>query len=96
MWLRGVGYPYSVQEFIDFKSNNEYFPNGSAKDAFNEYSDGTLSIYNSNFKIIAQVHFKDMFPVSLSTIDFDATPDDINYVTAEVVFKYSIYDIVVL
>jgi len=95
-WLRGLGYPYSIQEFIDLKANNEYFPNASSKDSFNEYSDGTLSIYNSNFKIIAQVHFKDMFPVSLSTIDFDATPDDINYVTAEVTFKYSIYDIDVL
>lgn len=94
-WLRGLGYPYSVQEFIDLKASDKYFPDPSGKSPYNEYSDGSLAIYNSNYNIIAQVHFKDMFPVSLSTIDFDATPDDINYVTAEVIFKYSIYDIVV-
>jgi hypothetical protein len=95
-WLRGLGFPYSVQEFINLKQNDPYYPDPLVNSSFNEYSDGTLSIYNNNFNIIAQVNFKDMFPVSLSTIDFDATPEDINYVTAEVIFKYSIYDIVVL
>ena len=40
-----------------------------------------------------KVHFKDVFPVSLSPVEFDATMTDIDYVTAEVIFKYSIYDI---
>ena len=95
-WLRGLGFPESVQEFIDLKSNDEYSPDPSAKNALNEYSDATLFIYNSNFNEIAKVKFKDVFPVSLSTINFSATTDDINYVTAESTFKYSIYDIEVL
>jgi len=36
--------------------------------------------------------FKDVFPYSLSTISFDATDTDIDYFTAEVSFKYTIYD----
>ena len=95
-WLRGLGYPYSIQEHIDLKANDEYFPDNSTKSSYNEYSDATLSIYNSNFNIIAQVHFKDVFPISLSTVNFSAKETDINYVTASATFKYSIYDIVVL
>jgi len=95
-WLRGLGYPESIQEFIDLKANDEYFPNTTIKNSFNEYSDGTLTIYNSNFNPIVDVHFKGLFPTSLSTIKFDSKSTDINYVVAEVTFKYSIYDIIVL
>ena len=95
-WLRGLGFPESIQEFIDLKTSDTYSPDPSAKNALNEYSDATLFIYNSNFNEIAKVKFKDVFPVALSTINFSATTDDINYVTAEATFKYSIYDIEVL
>ena len=86
-WLRGLGFPESVQEFIDLKNNDTYSPDPSAKNALNEYSDATLFIYNSNFNEIAKVKFKDVFPVALSTINFSATTDDINYVTAEATIK---------
>ena len=42
-----------------------------------------------NFK----VKFLDMFPVSLSDLDFDATDGDIDYLTADVTFKYTLYNI---
>ena len=35
-----------------------------------------------------------MFPTSLSSLEFEATDMDINYFTAEVVFKYTVYNIV--
>ena len=38
-----------------------------------------------------KVTFRDMFPYSLSTIEFDAAVSDLEYVTAEVTFKYSLY-----
>jgi hypothetical protein len=43
-----------------------------------------------NFQII----FKDLFPYSLGTLTFDATDTDVRYFTADVSFKYSIYNIV--
>ena len=95
-WLKGLGFPESIQQFIDLKRGDEYTPEVGAKSALNEYSDATLIIYNSNFNEISKVHFKDVFPVSLSTIEFDATAGDINYVTATVTFKYSIYNIEVM
>ena len=56
------------------------------------FCDGTLHILNSNYRDIAMVQFKDLFPVSLSSLEFNATDDDINYFTAEATFKYSMYN----
>ena len=95
-WLRGLGYQDSVQEFIDLKKDDTYMPDPAAKNALNEYSDATLIVYNSNFNEIVKVKFRDVFPVSLSTINFDAGAGDIDYVTADATFKYSIYDIEVM
>jgi hypothetical protein len=95
-WIRALGYPESIQEFIDLKAKDPYNPDITAKNPLNEYSDASLFIYNSSFNQIARIDFKDVFPVSLSTVNFDATAQDINYVTAEVTFKYAIYNIVVL
>jgi hypothetical protein len=59
----------------------------------NIYSDGTLQILSSNLIAKFNVSFKDLFPYSLSTISFDATDTDIQYFTADVSFKYTIYNI---
>ena len=61
----------------------------------NELKNGNrYSILNSNFRTTANVKFKDLFPISLSSLDFDATLSDVEYFTAEVFFKYTIYNIV--
>ena len=39
------------------------------------------------------VNFKDLWPTSLTTLTFDATDTDIEYFTADVSFKYTMYNI---
>jgi hypothetical protein len=63
------------------------------QDGKEAYSDGTLRVLNSNYKETALVRFLDLFPVSITSLDFDATVADIQYFTAQVTFKYTIYDI---
>ena len=92
-WLRGLGYPDSLSEFAELKNEDKYIQDPSGRSPYNEYSDASLLIYNSSFNVIARVNFRDTFPVGLSPIKFDATQEDIKYVTAEATFKYSIYDI---
>ena len=55
--------------------------------------DGTLNVLSSSSTPNFKVKFLDMFPVSLSDLDFDATDSDIDYLTANVTFKYTIYNI---
>ena len=92
-WLRGLGYPDSLSEFAELKNEDKYIQDPSGRSPYNEYSDASLLVYNSNFNVIAKVNFRDTFPVGLSAIKFDATQDDVKYVMAEATFKYSIYDI---
>lgn len=90
-WIRGLGYPESVQQFRDLEQSGIILGN-YAKDMQNIYSDGTLQILSSNLVAKFQVFFRDLFPYSLSTITFDATDTDVQYFTADVSFKYTIYD----
>jgi len=91
-WMRGLGYPESMKEFRDLESEAT-MPANFGQDGDNIYSDGTLQILNSNLVPNFQVTFKDMFPYSLTTLSFDATDTDIEYFTADVSFKYSIYNL---
>ena len=52
-----------------------------------------VHILNSNFKDVAVVKFNDLFPVGLTSLEFDATETDINYFTAEEVMRYTVYNI---
>jgi len=92
-WMRGLGFPESLKEIYNFQNDNEKFEQPD-KTQMNLYSDGTLVILNSNQNLNFQVIFRSMFPYSLSTLQFDATDQDIQYLTADVSFKYMMYNIV--
>ena len=52
------------------------------------YTDGQLHIVTSQYNPAFIVDFKDLFPVSLTNLQFDATISDVEYITAEVTFKH--------
>lgn len=90
-WLRGFGYPESLVEYQNLLNLDENNP--GQQTAISGMSDGTLLIYNSSYNPVVKVVFKDMFPTSLSSLEFDAKNTDVNYLNAQVNFKYTIYDI---
>ena len=88
-WLTGLGYPETTQDYKDLTTNVD-----GIRDPKEAFSDGALHILNSNYRDIAIVKFNDLFPVFLTPLEFEATDTDINYFTAEVTFKYTIYNVV--
>ncbi len=88
-WLRGLGFPNSLTEIQNWQKSNPNAPSGP----LNFASDGTLNVLSSSNTPNFKVKFLDMFPISLSELDFDATDSDIDYLTANVTFKYTIYNI---
>jgi len=88
-WMSGLGFPESTKQFNDLVTDTN-----NIKDMKYQFSDGSLHILNSNFRDVAIVKFRDLFPVYLTSLDFEAGDTDINYFTADVTFKYTIYDIV--
>mgnify|MGYP001434682181 FL=1 len=88
-WMTGLGFPESTKDFKD-----EITKPDTSIDMNQQYSDGSLSIQNSNFRTNAIVKFKDLFPISLTSLEFDTGVTDIQYFTAEASFKYLVYNIV--
>jgi hypothetical protein len=87
-WLTGLGYPETTQQFKDLTTNDD-----GVRDLKEQFSDGSLHILNSNFRTQAIVKFRDLFPISLTSLEFEASDTDVNYFTAEVSFKYTVYNI---
>ncbi len=58
-----------------------------------QYSGGQLHILTSNFNTNHIIDYENLFPVSLTPIQFDSTVTDVEYFTAQVVFKYTNYTI---
>ena len=87
-WLTGLGYPETTQDFKDLTTDED-----GLRDLKRQFSDGSLHILNSNFRDVAIVKFKDLFPTYLTSLEFEASDTDVNYFTAEVSFKYTVYNI---
>ncbi len=92
-WLRGLGFPEEVQEFRNLEKSGSLPTRKYIERGHDVYSDGTLQILSSNMVAKFNINFKDLFPVSLTTLTFDATDTDIEYFTADATFKYTAYNI---
>jgi len=85
-WLKGLGFPETTKQFKELTTDED-----GQRDQKEAFSDGTLRILNSNYREVAKVKFEDIFPISLTSLEFDATNTDIQYFTAQASFKYTIY-----
>ena len=95
-WITGLGYPESIGQYRQLKKDDNRTDrrvSDAADPRYFEFSDATLQILNSNYKPSVLVNFKDAFPISLSTLEFDVSNRDYSYFTAEATFKYTIYEI---
>ena len=86
-WMLGLGYPDSTKQFDDLTKNED-----GSDELQKQFSDGSLHILNSNYRDVAIVKFRDLFPIYLTSLEFQATDSDVQYFTADVTFKYTLYD----
>jgi len=107
-WLIGIGFPKNRTQFSTFRSSTSNTSSGGAG-GNNDigvvgnpvadkpfYSDATLSILSNKNNPIVEVRFSDMFPVSLSGLDYNQQATDVEYLTATVDFRYKLYEIVAI
>ena len=106
-WMYGIGFPKSRTQFAALvEANKDRFPtegrDSQATDAGKVkygaqalgpiFSDATLNVLTSKNNANIEVRFNDVFPVSLSGLNFDQQADDVTYLTATVSFKYKLYE----
>ena len=88
-WIRALGTPDTIQERREWvNSNSDVVGSQDFK-----VSDGTLQVLNNNNIANFDVVFKDLFPTQLSTLDFNVTTTDSEFLTASVTFQYLLYEI---
>ena len=56
--------------------------------------DMTLAILSSHNNVAREIQFVDAYPTNLSSLPFDTTSADVEYLTASVTFNYSYYKII--
>lgn len=88
-WILRLGFPSSFEQYQDISSASP----GSGNQTV---SDGTLTILNSAQSPNIEVQFEDLFPISISDVNFTSADTNVNYVTATVEFKYTLFKIVKL
>ena len=96
-WMREIATPYSNTEFRynrgSIKSVNKRMATYDVASANNQWRcDCSLLILSSNYRVVSEIVFRDAWPTSLSTLNFDSSVPDVNYFTAEVGLKYNYYD----
>ena len=62
--------------------------------ATNHVRDLTLTIMNSANNVTKQIKFVDAYPTSISSLPFDITTTDVEYLTAAVSLNYSYYQFI--
>ena len=77
---------YSIHNWMRDVGNADQMQRTTAEDDI--YTLGQLHIVTSQYNPAFIVSFENLFPVSLTNLQFDATITDVEYLTAEVTFKF--------
>ena len=64
------------------------------KDAEDYKYDASLLIMSSHNNMVKTVKFQDIFPTALSTVEFNAQSTDVEYLQADVSFRYTLFEFV--
>lgn len=83
-WLRGMGKPTKFQEYKTVKTT------------LGLYSDATLTVLNGQNNPVMRFLYRNCFPTNLSSVQFSATDDGGQTITADATFRFDYFDIVPL
>tara|TARA_R100000008_G_C3574493_1_gene164321 strand:+ start:641 stop:1198 length:558 start_codon:yes stop_codon:yes gene_type:complete len=88
-WMRALGTPQELKERKEW--TNKWAQNTPSEDP--RFSDATIQVLNNNNQANFDIVFKSLFPTSLSTLNFDVTMGDNEFLTATATFQYTLYEI---
>ena len=87
-WIVALGFPQSYDQYITFVNQDQ---RGALSELARNYSDATLQILSGTNAPSQIVQFNDLFPVSLDSIVFESTNQDVQYVVGNATFRYGYY-----
>jgi len=107
-WMIAIGFPKTRAQFSEFRTSDSVTPvatQGISKDIGDVkpptttrpmFGDATLTILTNKNNPAVEVRFRDLYPVSLTGLNYNQNATDVEYITASVDFDYTLYEIVTL
>ena len=103
-WLVGIGFPKSRDQFSSFRKDNPqmFFQlMEMIKILYTNkwilFGDATLTITSSKNNPTVEVRFSDIYPVALSSLEFNQQATDVDYLTTtSCTFSYTLYELFTL
>ena len=105
-WMIGIGFPEKREQFRTYRDVTSNTPAGGGTPTVDRigkatadralYSDAFLQILSNKNNPIVEVNFQNVFPTSLSALDFSQAATDVEYMVATAEFAYQIYEIITL
>lgn|SRR3990170_7168611 len=88
-WIRGLGFPENLAEYGNLARKSRTSGDGI-------YSDvsiiATTNLKNPNVEFA----FQDAWPTYIGQFTFNTTPNDVNFISCQAIFKYTLFNIEVL
>ena len=88
-WITAIGRDTDFEKYRSERAKSSKLNPDSGE----LYSDATLNILTNAKNPNVQVVFFDMFPVALSSLEFDYSSGDIEFLVSDVTFRYRTYEI---
>lgn len=96
-WLIALGFPNNYNQYGKFigerLSRFPFYKNARGDTDALGYSDGTLTILDSNNVPKTNIFMKNIFPVSVEALDFDVTSSVVDYFVGIAAFRYTTFTI---
>ena len=102
-WMVGIGFPEKREQFQIYRDVTSDTPArggtptvdliGKAIPDIALFSDAFIQILSNKNNPIVEVNFENVFPITLSALDFTQTATDVEYMVATAEFAYQIYEI---
>jgi len=105
--MTGLGFPKDTSQFRALQgASADRYPTTTNTGVNNElgkvtkavqddgglYSDATLFVLTSKNNANIEIRFRDIYPISLSGLDYNQQAADVDYLTASVTFQYKLYE----
>jgi hypothetical protein len=88
-WIMGLGFPDRYEQYAALKRKGKTTGDGI-------YSDASLTILTSAMNPNMEFTFRNVFPYSLTDVDFNTSLTDVEYLEATVGFRYELFTVATL
>jgi hypothetical protein len=89
-WLKGITFPENFEQYQNLRMQQRL----QTQNKKPQYSDCQLTVFTNKNNPIMNLYFKDVFPVSLSGIQFSTKTPATEVLTFDASFAFTNYDIV--